>query len=88
VRLAAVAKPLVRARVVVDIFNRIRSRRGEAFEIFGEHSCKLGADKSLLADSAARIRSKLVALLYPLASAFEDLGLDADHLFRRVEADK
>ena len=87
-RLAAVAKPLVRARVVVDIFNRIRSRRGEAFEIFGEHSCKLGADKSLLAETATCVRSELVALLYPLASSFEDLGLDADHLFRRVEAHK
>ena len=46
------------------------------------------ADKSLLADTAARIRSELVALVYPLASSFEDLGLDANHLFRRLEADK
>ena len=46
------------------------------------------ADKSLLADTAARIRSELVALLYPLESSFEDLGRDADHLFRTLEADK
>jgi hypothetical protein len=86
--LAAVAKPLARARVVVETFNRIRADEARHVKFSREHSCELGADKSLLADTAARIRSELVALLYPLASSLEDLGLDADHLFRRVEADK
>jgi hypothetical protein len=86
--LAAVAKPLARARVVVDTFNRIRADEARHVKFSREHSRELGADKSLLADTAARIRSELVALLYPIASSFEDLGLDANYLFRRVEANK
>jgi len=86
--LAAVAKPLARAGVVVDTLNRIRRDEARHVRFSRAHSCELGADKSLLADTAARIRSELVALLYPLASSFEDLGLDADHLFRRLEANK
>jgi len=86
--LAAVAKPLARARAVVDTLNRIRRDEARHVRFSREHSCELGADKLLLADTAARIRTELVALLSPLASSFEDLGLDADHLFRRLEADK
>jgi hypothetical protein len=86
--LAAVTKPLRRARVIVETFNRIRGDEARHVRFSRQHSCELGADKSLLADTAACVRSELVALLYPLASSFEDLGLDADHLFRRVEADK
>ena len=41
-----------------------------------------------LADTAAHIRDELVALLYPLGSSFEALGVDADHLFRRVNMQK
>jgi hypothetical protein len=86
--LAAVTKPLARARVIIQTFNRIRGDEARHVRFSREHSCELGADKSLLADTAACVRSELVALLYPLASSFEDLGLDADHLFRRVKADK
>ena len=86
--LAAVAKPLAQTPAVVDTLNRIRRDEAKHVRFSREHSCELGADKSLLADTGARIRSELVALLYPLASSFEDLGLDADQLFRRVEADK
>jgi hypothetical protein len=86
--LAAVTKPLARARVIIETFNRIRGDEARHVRFSREHSCELGADKSLLADTAACVRGELVALLYPLASSFEDLGLDADHFFRRVEADK
>lgn len=86
--LAAVAKPLARTPAVVDTLNRIRRDEAKHVRFSREHSCELGADKSLLADTGARIRSELVALLYPLASSFEDLELDADELFRRLEADK
>jgi hypothetical protein len=85
--LAAVTKPLRRARVVVETFNRIRGDEARHVRFSREYSCELGADKSLLADTAACVRSELVGLLYPLASSFEDLGLDADRLFRRIEAD-
>jgi hypothetical protein len=85
--LAAVTKPLARARVVVDTFNRIRRDEARHVRFSREHSCELGADKSLLADTAACVRSELVTLLYPLASSFEDLGLGADRLFQRIEAD-
>jgi hypothetical protein len=85
--LAAVAKPLARAGVVVDTFNRIRGDEARHVRFSREHSCELGADKLLLADTAACVRGELVALLYPLASSFEELGLDADRLFRRIEAD-
>jgi hypothetical protein len=86
--LAAFAKPLARTPAVVDTLNRIRRDEAKHVRFSREHSCELGADKSLLADTAACVRRELVALLYPLASSFEDLGLDADHLFRRVEAHK
>jgi hypothetical protein len=86
--LAALAKPLAPARVIVETFKRIRGDEARHVRFSREHSCALGADKSLLADTAACVRSELVDLLYPLASSFEDLGVDAEHLFRRVEADK
>ena len=86
--LAAVTKPLGRARVIVETFDRIRGDEARHVRFSREHSCELGADRSMLADTAACVRSELVALLYPLASSLEDLGLDADRLFRRVEADK
>ena len=86
--LAAVAKPLARAHVVVDTINRIRRDEARHVRFSRAHSCELGADKSLLADTAACVRRELVALLYPLANSFEELELDADQLFRRLEANK
>jgi hypothetical protein len=86
--LAAVAKPLVRARDVVKTLNRIRADESEHVKFSRRHSCELGVDPSLLANTAVRVRGELVALLHPLASSFEDLGLHADHLFRRLRADK
>jgi hypothetical protein len=85
--LSAVTKPLGQARVIVETFNRIRGDEARHVRFSREHSCELGANKSLLADTAACVHSELVALLYPLASSFEDLGLDADRLFRRIKAD-
>jgi hypothetical protein len=56
------------------------------------HWYELGADTALVANSASRIRGKLVdlryPLLYPLGESFEDLGIDADHLFRRLNVQK
>jgi hypothetical protein len=82
--LATLAKPLSRATALIEIFNRIRSDEARHVRFSRWHSYELGADTSLLANTAARIRGELVALLYPLGSALEDLGLDADHLFRRI----
>jgi hypothetical protein len=82
--LSTLVKPLSRATALIEIFNRIRSDEARHVRFSRWHSYELGADTSLLANTAARIRGELVALLYPLGSAFEDLGLDADHLFRRI----
>jgi hypothetical protein len=83
--LATLAKPLSRATALIEIFNRIRSDEARHVRFSRWHSYELGADTSLLANTAARIRGELVALLYPpRGSALEDLGLDADHLFRRI----
>jgi hypothetical protein len=82
--LSTLVKPLSRATALIEIFNRIRSDEARHVRFSRWHSYDLGADTSLLAKTAARIRGELVALLYPLGSAFEDLGLDADHLFRRI----
>ena len=68
--LTAVAKPLARAHVVVDTLNRIRRDEARHVRFSRVHSCELGADKSLLADTAAHIRSELVALLSLLAKLF------------------
>jgi hypothetical protein len=82
--LSSLVKPLSRATALVEIFNRIRSDEARHVRFSRRHSYELGADTSLLANTAARIRGELVALLYPLGNSFEDLGLDADHLFRRL----
>ena len=48
----------------------------------------LGQTHLCLRTLRLEIRDELVALLYPLGNSFEDLGLDADHLFRRVNMQK
>jgi hypothetical protein len=82
--LSTLVKPLSRATALVELFNRIRSDEARHVRFSRQHSYELGADTSLLADTAAHIRDELVAHLYPLGNSFEDLGVDADHLFRRV----
>jgi len=42
----------------------------------------------LLANTAVQVRSELVALLNPLGRSFEDLGVDADNLFHRINAQR
>ena len=86
--LSTLVKPLSRATALIEIFNRIRSDEARHVRFSRRHSYELGADTSLLADTAAHIRDELVALLYPLGSSFEALGVDADHLFRRVNMQK
>jgi hypothetical protein len=82
--LSALAKPLSRATALIEIFNRIRSDEARHVRFSRRHSYELGADTSLLTNTAACIRGELVTLLHPLGDAFEDLGVDADHLFRRI----
>ncbi len=86
--LSTLVKPLSRATALIEIFNRIRSDETRHVRFSRRHSYELGADTSLLADTAAHIRDELVALLYPLGNSFEALGIDADHLFRRVNMQK
>jgi hypothetical protein len=82
--LSSLVRPLSRATALIEIFNRIRRDEARHVRFSRRHSGELGADTSLLANTAARIRGELAALLYPLGNSFEDLGLDADHLFRRL----
>ena len=82
--LSSLVRPLSRATALIEIFDRIRSDEARHVRFSRRHSYELGADTSLLANTAARIRGELVALLYPLGNSFEDLGLDANHLFRRL----
>jgi hypothetical protein len=84
--LSALVRPLSRATALSQIFDRIRSDEARHVRFSRQHSYELGADTMLLANTAAQIRSELVALLYPFGHSFEDLGVDADHLFRRVNA--
>lgn len=84
--LSALVRPLSRATALTDIFDRIRSDEARHVRFSRQRSYELGANTKLLANTATRIRSELVALLYPLGHSFEDLGVDADHLFRRVNA--
>ncbi len=84
--LAALVRPLARATALTEIFDRIRSDEARHVRFSRQRSYELGADMLLLASTAAQIRSELVALLYPLGRSFEDLGVDVDHLFRRVNA--
>jgi hypothetical protein len=82
--LSALVEPLSRATALIEIFNRIRSDEARHVRFSRRHSYELGADTSLLANTAARIRNELVAFLYPLGNSFEALGLDPDQLFRRI----
>jgi len=82
--LSALVRPVARAPVLAELFNRIRRDEARHVGFSRQHSCRLGANKSLLEDIAIRARAELVTLLYPLANSFEDLGVDADCLFRRV----
>jgi hypothetical protein len=82
--LSTLVKPVSHAAVLAEIFNRIRRDEARHVRFSRQHSCRLGADRSLLDSVAIRVRTDLVALLDPLANSFEDLGVDADCLFRRV----
>jgi hypothetical protein len=82
--LSRLVKPLSRATALIEIFNRIRSDEARHVRFSRRHAYELGADPSLLANTAAQVRSELVDLLYPLGNSFEDLSLDAEQLFRRV----
>lgn len=84
VLLSTLVKPLSRATTLIEIFNRIRSDEARHVRFSRRHSYELGANTALLANSAARVRGELVDLLYPFGKSFEDLGIDADYLFRRV----
>jgi hypothetical protein len=82
--LAALIRPLSRSPCVVEILERIRADEGRHVKFSRQHAYECGADRSLLGDTAVRIDSDLVGLLYPIANSFEELGLDADRLFRRI----
>ena len=86
--LSMLVKPLSRATALIEIFNRIRSDEARHVRFSRRHSYDLGAGASLLANSAARVRGELIDFLYPLGESFEELGIDADHLFRRVNMEK
>jgi hypothetical protein len=86
--LATIVKPLSRATAVTEIFNRIRRDEARHVRFSRQRSYELGADTLLVANTAAEVRRELVALLYPLGRSFEDIGVDSDHLFRRIKAPK
>jgi hypothetical protein len=86
--LAALVKPLERATALTEIFDRIRSDEARHVRFSRQRSYELGTGTLLVANTAAQIRSDLVALLYPLGPTFEDLGLDADQLFHRVNVQR
>lgn len=86
--LSMLVKPLSRATALIEIFNRIRSDEARHVRFSRRHSYDLGAGTSLLANSAACVRGELIDFLYPLGESFEELGIDADHLFRRVNMEK
>ena len=84
--LSALIKPIVRGSALVETFDRIRSDEARHVRFSRQHAYELGAEMSLLANTAVQIRSELVALLNPLGRSFEDLGVDADNLFHRINA--
>jgi hypothetical protein len=86
--LAALVKPLSRATAVTEIFDRIRRDEARHVIFSRQRSYELGAGTLLVANTAAQVRSELIALLYPLGRSFEDIGVDSDHLFRRIKAQK
>jgi hypothetical protein len=84
--LSALVRPLLRSNAVVEILERIRSDEARHVRFSRHHAYELGASRSLLMSKALAVRSEVAALLYPFGSAFEDLGVDMDHLLRRVNA--
>jgi rubrerythrin len=86
--LSTIIKPVSRASVLVQVFNRIRRDEARHIRFSRQHSCRLGANRSSLENTAIRVRTELVTLLNPLANSFEELGVDADCLFRRVARER
>ena len=84
--LSALVRPLSRSSAVVEILERIRSDEARHVRFSRHHAYELGASRSLLVSKALAVRSEVAALLYPFGSAFEDLGVDMDHLLRRVNS--
>jgi hypothetical protein len=85
---SALVKPIVRATALVETFDRIRSDEARHVRFSRQHAYELGTERSLLANTAVQVRSELVALLNPLGRSFEDLGVDADNLFHRINAQR
>jgi hypothetical protein len=86
--LAALVTPLSRATALTEIFDRIRRDEARHVRFSRKRSYELGAGTLLVTNTAAQIRGELVSLLYPLGRSFEDIGVDSDHLFRRIKAQK
>ena len=86
--LSALIKPIVRGSALVETFDRIRSDEARHVRFSRQHAYELGTERSLLANTAVQVRSELVALLNPLGRSFEDLGVDADNLFHRINAQR
>jgi hypothetical protein len=82
--LSSIVKPVSRATLLAELFNRIRRDEARHVRFSRQYSSGLGARRSLLECIATRVRAELVTLLNPLADSFEDLGVDADQLFRRI----
>lgn len=67
------------------IFNKIRSDESRHVRISRRYVLDLGEPLSTLLGAVDQVCADLVTLLEPAGEAFENVGVDADQLFRRIK---
>jgi len=75
---------LGRRHPVTQLFERIKQDEARHVSLCRNHYLQLGGDRRMFAQSRGAIGKKLVPLLATEAESFENLGIDAERLFRKL----
>lgn len=71
---------------IAELVLRIKRDEARHVSISRRYARALGVPRSRYEELGARIRHELVDMLEPIGGALEDIGVDADEMFRRVAA--
>ena len=82
------APGVVKYPALQRICSKIRSDESRHVRISRQYVMDLGMPPAALSAAADSICGDLVTLLQPGGKALEDLGVDADHLFRRIKREE
>jgi rubrerythrin len=82
------APSVINCPSVQRIFGKIRSDESRHVRISRQYVLDLGLQPAALSGAAENISADLVGLLTPGGDAFENMGVDADRLFRRIKREE